>query len=498
MVPIYFNNKEDENRNVEYNALDGKKRKFMGSTGLGMGIGAVYELVKLRKKILARWQKQCEKAIERGEPCPPRPDTSKGALMAILRGSVKGAVLGGAVGFLPGAGKAANDLAASIHATTNKFMTGNKGGYSEKYFSYIETFIPEENYFSDNVNYTLSYLTDQDFSEINTDNLDIGIVQPRDILKTFFSMADAANKMFTKEELYYYFSNKNKNDNEDVKLVQNNPMAKADEKMFRLSNTALPVLGAVGGGAFSMYKARKKALERWEQVAKKNAAEGKPIPPKPAILEELGSGVKGALAGGTAGWLASKTGLGKDINSKISEKLDKFGLVNRKTGNADMKTLQKDQKKEAKKETKTEENVNPDQPLNSENAKPNKNNILKELDKYGIKKVKGGQLVDSNGNPLDKNTWSDLMNGKIKVDAIASRISSNKPTENKDSDYSDYFEKNATQFSLAQEFATENFNFSYNDYKEALLRKGIVTTMTKEEFYSTPVEHFSILLENMM
>ena len=92
MIPTYFNNKEDENREVEYNALDGKKRKFMGSTGLGMGIGAVYELVKLRKKILARWQKQCEKAIARGEPCPPRPDTSRGALMAILRGSVKGAV----------------------------------------------------------------------------------------------------------------------------------------------------------------------------------------------------------------------------------------------------------------------------------------------------------------------------------------------------------------------------------------------------------------------
>ena len=366
--------------------------------------------------------------------------------------------------------------------------------YSEKYFSYIETFLPEEDYFSDNVNYTLSYLTDQDFSEINTDNLDIGIVQPRDVLKAFFSMADAANKMFTKEELYYYFSNKNNNDTEDVKLIQNNPMAKADEKMFRLSNAALPVLGAVSGGALSMYKARKRALERWEQIARKNAAEGKPIPPKPAILEELGSGVKGALAGGTAGWLASKTGLGRDINSKLSEKLDKFGLVNRKTGNADMKTLQKDQKKEAKKE----ENVNPDQPLNSENAKPNRNEILNELDKYGIKKVKGGQLVDSNGNPLDKNAWNDLMNGKTTVDAIASRVSSSKSAENKNSDYSDYFEKNATQFSLAQEFAIKNFNFSYNDYKEALLRKGIVTTMTKEEFYSTPVEHFSILLENMM
>ena len=521
MIPTYFNNNEDENREVTYNALDGKKRKFMGSTGLGMGIGAVYELVKLRKKILARWQKQCEKAIARGEPCPPRPDTSRGALMAILRGSVKGAVLGGAVGFLPGAGKAANDLEASIHATTNKLMTGNKGGYSEKYFSYIETFIPEEDYFSDNVNYTLSYLTDQDFSEINTDNLDIGIVQPRDVLKAFFSMADAANKMFTKEELYYYFSNKNNNDTEDVKLVQNNPMAKADEKMFRLSNAALPVLGAVGGGAFSMYKARKRALERWEQIARKNAAEGKPIPPKPAILEELGSGVKGALAGGTAGWLASKTGLGKDINSKLSEKLDKFGLVNRKTGNADMKKLQKDQKKEAKKEAKEakkvnteevkEENINPDQPLNSENAKPNKNDVLNELNKYGIKKVKGGQLVDSNGNYLDKNAWSDLMNGKTTVNAIASNVSSNKSNKNSNesnssftftpADNTNYIEKMKKEgkfFSLAQEFAIENFNFSYNDYREALLRKGIVTTMTKEEFYSTPVEHFSILLENMM
>ena len=28
MIPTYFNNNEDENREVTYNALDGKKRKF--------------------------------------------------------------------------------------------------------------------------------------------------------------------------------------------------------------------------------------------------------------------------------------------------------------------------------------------------------------------------------------------------------------------------------------------------------------------------------------
>lgn len=295
---------------------DGKaaKKATMGVASLGAGIGAIREVGKLRDKINKKYAEDCAKADAQGLPRPPKPDTSTKTLMAILKGSIKGAIVGTGVSFIPGVGRALKDTAATLQATTNKFITGNKFGAVS--FSFMNTFLPTRE-FSEAEKYTLTYLTDKDFAEINLSNLDIGDVTGTDLLKCFFSLAKIAGQVYDRQSLQQYFANKS--------LAQDNPYVEEDAKILGLSNAAMPVLGAIGGGVYGGIKARKRALEKWEQECKIADAKGLPRPPKPSILGIAGAVGKNAAVGGGIGMIGRK--FMPTLNSAISAKLDDYGLT---------------------------------------------------------------------------------------------------------------------------------------------------------------------------
>lgn len=399
-------------------------RGAAGLAGIGAGIGAIREVGILRDKINKRYTEECAKADARGLPRPPKPDTSTKTLLAVLKGSVKGALVGTAVGFIPGVGRGLKDTIASIGAGTNKLISGNTldgkvrtfvtnpdGTKTlDKAFSFTNTFLPREGEVLNE--YTLSYLTDQDFSEIDLNNLDIGEVTEMDLYKMFFSLANAASKSFTKQELNEYFSRK--------KVIQDNTsVTDADVKMHGMTKAAMPVLGAIAGGGINAVKARKRALQQWEVKCQIADAKGLPRPPKPSILKLAGDVGKGAAVGAGIGWVGSKVAPG--LNEALGDKLAKFGLTSAKAQN-EAAWL-------ANKNAKAVENLE------------NPSKVRKFM----------------------KNT--PILNWFVK-DKL-------------------YFRKDKDAF------------FSYTDYRAALARKGQVTTLTEEQFYSIPEEGYEILIRNM-
>lgn len=307
----------------------------VGVASLGAGIGAIREVGKLRDKINKQYAEACARADAEGKPRPPRPDTSTKTLLAILKGSVKGAVVGTGLTFIPGVGRALKDTAASLGAMGNKLTGGSVFGKpkQQQSFSFMNTLLLNRD-FSENENYTLQYLSDKDFSEINLDNLDIGEVTERDLWKCFFSIANIAGQVYTKPELQQYFARK--------KIIQNNPLAQEDAKMLGLSKAAMPVLGAMAGGVYGAAKARKRALEQWEAECRLADAQGRPCPPKPSILTAAGGLAKGAVVGGGIGWVGSK--IAPNINRELSEKVKNIGIMGKKTYNNATKQIKENTK----------------------------------------------------------------------------------------------------------------------------------------------------------
>lgn len=308
------------------------KGKVAGVATLGAGIGAAMELGKLRDKINKQYAEECAKADAAGRPRPPRPDTSKKTLLALLKGSVKGFLGGTAISFIPGVSRALKDTAATLQATGNKFLTGGKLG-NVVAFSFMNTFLPTRE-FSEAEKYTLTYLSDEDFGEINLSNLDIGEVTEIDLLKCFFSLANIAGQVYDKQSLQQYFDNKT--------LSKDNPQVEKDAKMLGLSNAAMPVIGAISGGVYGGIKARKRALKQWEEECKIADAKGLPRPPKPSILTVAGDVAKNATIGGGIGYLGSK--IAPNLNTAISSKLDDWGLTSSKSMKNAYNNIYKDTK----------------------------------------------------------------------------------------------------------------------------------------------------------
>lgn len=298
------------------------KWKPTGLASIGAGIGAITEVARLRDKINKEWNRKCHEADMRGLPHPPKPDTSTKTIMALLKGSIKGAIGGTVVGMLPVVGKGLKDATASVTGGLNKLTTNTvTGGKPIMNFSYLNTFMPTED-FSDKHYYTLEYLTDQDFADVNLNNLDIGDITINDFLKVFCQMADMGRRNFTKAELNQYFSKSNT----PVKRKSHSELelSEAEDKMRAVSNVAMPVLGALAGGAIKGISGRKRALEHWKQECAIADMQGRPRPPKPSILHAAGDVAKGAAVGTVGGWVGSKIAPG--LNAKLSEIGHKYGM----------------------------------------------------------------------------------------------------------------------------------------------------------------------------
>lgn len=316
------------------------KWKPTGLASIGAGIGAITEVARLRDKINKEWNRKCHEADMRGLPHPPKPDTSTKTIMALLKGSIKGAVGGTLVGMLPVVGKGLKDTTASLSGGLNKLTTNSvTGGKQIMTFSYLNTFMPTED-FSDKHYYTLEYLTDQDFADVNLNNLDVGDITINDFLKVFCQMADMGRRNFTKEELNQYFSRK---PSEPIKLKSGaeRELSEAEDKMRGISNVAMPVLGALSVGAIKGISGRKRALEQWKQECAIADMQGRPRPPKPSILHAAGDVAKGAAVGAVGGWVGSKIAPG--LNAKLSEIGHKYGMGSMKA----QKKLANDMEKNA-------------------------------------------------------------------------------------------------------------------------------------------------------
>lgn len=326
--------------------VNGKPSKWKptGLASIGAGIGAITEVARLRDKINKEWNRKCHEADMRGLPHPPKPDTSTKTIMALLKGSIKGAIGGTVVGMLPVVGSGLKNATASLSGATNKVLTNSVTGMQDPVtFSYLNTFMPTEE-FSDNHYYTLEYLTDQDFADVNLNNLDVGDITINDFLKVFCQMADMGRRNFTKQELEQYFADKKQ---KPAKVIENKSgdeliYSDAEDKMRAVSNVAMPVLGALAGGAIKGITGRKRALELWKQECAIADMQGRPRPPKPSILHAAGDIAKGAAVGTVGGWVGSKIAPG--LNAKISEVGHRYGMGSMKA----LKGLGKDMYKNAK------------------------------------------------------------------------------------------------------------------------------------------------------
>ena len=311
--PTYTVNKDGSLPQTEKASTAG----MMGGAGLGALIGMGVELAKLRKKILQKWHRDTIIAQREGMPPPPRPDTSKGALMAILKGVAIGGAAGGLAGkFVPGV----NDVAASMDGFVRKTLTGSKLTTSEDAkFSEMLPYLDQET------------ITSIDFSNINPYEL-IGITSDDFKYALFSRIEDIRQENFAR----YRGDTKGKKGSkgEEEKLVQNNPKAEMDRQILGKSNVALPVLGALIGGSASALKEYSRAKSEWEWQYKEALERGDPPPPEPSIFDFIGHGAKGAMVGGIGGTILSRIGPGKAINDKLGEFTDKWGITtNRKKAN---------------------------------------------------------------------------------------------------------------------------------------------------------------------
>ena len=278
------------NKNSSY--LDKESHYLMGSAGLGAILGMSAELFKLRRKILNKWEREKQKARMEGNPEPPRPDTSRGALMAILKGAGMGAITGGVVGQLPVIGKASNDIAASIHGSVNKAISGSRllsgDNFSQKVYKQG----------------TGSVLLNVPYDEYHT-----YVTQGTDNFELPLSALKLGKKQSGSKQTGY---------------------DKKDKALLGKSGGALPIFAGLGGGGFAAYKAYKRDMELWERLKVENAKKGFPPPTKPVLGDYIGEFVKGGLGGVVAGSVLSATGVGKSLNSQLG---DKYDYIDRKKGN---------------------------------------------------------------------------------------------------------------------------------------------------------------------
>lgn len=311
--PTYTVNKDGSLPQTEKASTAG----MMGGAGLGALVGMGIELAKLRKKILQKWHRDTIIAQREGMAPPPRPDTSKGALMAILKGVAIGGAAGGLAGkFVPGV----NDVAASMDGFVRKTLTGSKLTTSEDAkFSEMLPYLDQET------------ITSIDFSNINPYEL-IGVTSDTFKYALFSRIEEVRQENFAR----YRGDTKGKKGGkeEEEKLVQNNPKAEMDRQILGKSNVALPVLGALIGGSASALKEYNRAKSEWEWQYKEALERGDPPPPEPSIFDYIGHGAKGAMVGGIGGTILSRIGPGKAINDKLGEFTDKWGITtNRKQAN---------------------------------------------------------------------------------------------------------------------------------------------------------------------
>lgn len=316
--------------------LNKETGKFMGTAGLGALLGMGVELAKLRKKILDKWEIDKLKALENNEPPPPRPDTSKGALLAMLKGAGFGALAGGTVGMLPGIGTVTNDVAASMHGAVRKYLGGSRltDGNKMAFFSMLNYIEPKDlEVFS---HYDPVLFEDADL--ITSAEL----IKFSENLKNFskkkrFIPPSSSKKTTTKASITRTTPPVPKN------LIEENKYIQEDKKLLGKPSNVLPVLGAIGGGGLAAYKAYKKDLELWEQMAAEYESKGIPLPTKPVLADYIGEFTKGGIVGGVAGALVGKTGIGKTISSHMGDQND--WVINRKTGNAAVKEIQRGQER---------------------------------------------------------------------------------------------------------------------------------------------------------
>lgn len=316
--------------------LNNNAYKLSGTAGLGAIIGMGAELFKLRRKILNRWERDKQKAREKGLPEPPRPDTSKGALMAMLKGAALGGAAGGALGFVPGIGKVGRDTAATIHAGVNRAISGSNLLAGNKVMS---SFSDPSKYFDINdidtellqlfaaPNYTIS-------NGVSTlGNGPVNVIAPINTSYTLTHSGLAQMPLST----YNAMAGANTTNGQQPSLSY----AQKDKLLHGNSATALAVAGALGGGAVSAYRAWKRDLKLWEELKAKAEKEGSQIPVKPVLGDYLGDFVKGGIKGGLAGSLVGATGIGKSLNSKLNNK----GIyVQRGSANKAIKAIQQAQK----------------------------------------------------------------------------------------------------------------------------------------------------------
>lgn len=422
--------------------------KLMGTTGLGVLIGSAYELAKLRRKILNRWEAEKQKALIEGRPLPPRPDTSKGALLAILKGAGEGAVLGGTVGLIPGVGKATNNIAASIHGTVNRALTGssliegNKTRYAD----------PDKRtaFFSE----TLKYVTEDDLVVFN--NIDFSNVNESDIDKCSLYMGIIEN--FSKR------GGMKKQSAPKVKkeppLIKENKYAQQDADLIGSHNAALPIITGLGGGLYTAYKDYQRDMELWKDLSAANAEKGLPSPTKPVLADYIGSFAKGGLVGATGGVIANATGLGRSVSKMIGKNTDKYFTLDRKNAN------------------------NAIEELRAANYKPGERPVAETAAKVTRSVVEGtGELAKGAGRGIVKVTKG----ARNKVRKMQNTRNQSKV-------------ENGALFSNLPDEYIKAFNFSYNDYMFALLKKGLKTNLTENDF-NTAISNFDskkILIDLMM
>lgn len=376
--------------------------KFMGTAGLGALIGMGVELAKLRRKILNKWEQEKQEALEKGEIPPPRPDTSKGALLAMLKGAGFGAVAGGALGKTPIIGTALNDTAASIHGAARKYLSGSRltDGNKAAFFS------------------MLNYVGFDDFKPFYQFDPQCFNVEPEVLNRIELeNFAKKTNTHFTPKSTNTKSSNTNYNiiptsALQPKGLIQENKYVSQDKKLLGKTKSVLPVAGAILGGTTAAYKAYKRDLELWEQLKIENASKGLPQPTKPILADYIGDFATGGIVGAAGGVLINKTGIGKTINSHLGDNSQNDWIINRKQANEAVEQIQRGQKR------------------------------------TGL------------------TTFSDLKNWVGKV--------SRTPFYDVNKEY--------MYKHLINNSDIKNLNFSYDEYKETLLKRGLKTSLTEEEF----------------
>lgn len=476
--PTYTVNKDGSLPQTEKASTAG----MMGGAGLGALVGMGIELAKLRRKILEKWHRDTIIAQREGMPLPPKPDTSKGALMAILKGAAIGGAAGGIAGkIVPGV----NDVAASMDGFVRKTLTGSKLTTSEDAkFSEMLPYLDKE------------IISSIDFSNINPYEL-FGVTSDDFKYALFSRIEDYRQENFARYKGDTKGTNKNVKQAEE-KLVQNNPKAEMDRQILGKSNVALPVLGALVGGSASALKAYNRAKSEWEWQYKEALERGDPPPPEPSIFDFIGEGAKGAMVGGVGGTILSKIGPGKAINDKLSEATDKWGITtNRKKANKlihdDLKSKGKTKSQEAIKNAANiygtvKKGVNKANDIGkkvSNKAQKISEKIVELNAPTSYSKYKESMKKDFKEAPSFQVWLAKKVNSKTYKGKKINTIDPSKPEwANENKEYWDYVKANYKMFSYVDLINSIQVDYFSNNKEEKQQQKSNLLNQFKPNNYS--------------